>query len=73
MSKRTKTYLIIGGAAVVGFLVLSKVMAAKQEQTGAAAFLQGEYTPAKGAAYVFTSTADAIKNVFAALGQKQTA
>jgi len=68
MSKRTKTYLIIGGVAVAGFLVLSKLMAAKTQATGSAALLQGEYTPAKGVAYVMTSTADAVKNVMAAIG-----
>lgn len=69
MSKRTKTYLIIGGAAVVGFMVLSKIMAAKQTQvTGSAALLQGEYTPAKGVAYFLASSADAVKNVMATIG-----
>jgi len=72
MSKRTKKYLIIGGVAVAGAIVLAKLMSSGQQQaTGSTALLQGEYTPAKGVAYVFTNTADAIKNVFAAIGQKQ--
>jgi hypothetical protein len=48
--------------------VLSKVMAAKTQATGSAALLQGEYTPAKGVAYVLSSSADAVKNVMAAIG-----